>query len=300
LLGLTEKYIYDLQAKHEASRGQLPTNQIAEKTVLNLISQDRQAHGRKDVMIRWAMTMIARALWEIVRKKFTDAAWVLVTDSKPGDEDYVPINFIINEQEYQALLYQMMDVDAEEIELMDQVTRAEFEKQALAYKKQFEKENEVRKEVVESFVINDEVFSAEQIDQAMRKENLDPKQFDEKYQPEHREDLVYVINDLTREAELDVIFDIDFNYEADKQNRQNLAFSLGQAGYITGERVLKQIDFPDAEAAWREAVSMNQALQVGEAVVADQMLYQQVMAALQGMKPEKSEAKKTPAKGKSK
>lgn len=296
LLTLTEKYIYDLQAKHDASRGQLPTNQIAEKTVANLIQQDRQSHGRKDVMIRWAMTMVARSLWEIIRLKFTEEQWVQVTDSVRGDDDYVPINYILNEEEYKQLLTEMLGVESDE--LLGTMEAAQLQKQMVEFRKQFEKENEVRKEVVTSFVIEGVIMKQEEVDVMMRKEDLEPEEFEEKYHPEQRDDTVYVINDLTRDAELDVVFDIDFNYEADKQTRQNMAFALFDRAVLRGDRLLKDVDYPDPDAAWKESVEQNQILQLGQAIVDNQPLYQQVMAVLNGQPA--APAAKTAPKAKAK
>jgi hypothetical protein len=280
LLQQTEKYMYDIQAKHGPSRGELPTQQIAEKTITNLIAQDRQSHGRKDVCIRWGMTEAARLIYQVMRLKYTEEHWALLTDAKPGDPEYVPINTMVTEGEYKALLMQLLDINPEEFTTPQEL--AQINKYVTAYQKQFQKENEVRKVPFTAIRIQDKEYDQAQVDEMVKKSGLSEEEFINLYSPEEVPHTIYVINDITRNADLDIIFDIDFNYERDRQFRINQAFALFDRGTITPERLMKDIEYAEAATAAKEGAEWNQLCNLGKAVTENPELYQQVMVALQG------------------
>jgi len=280
LLQQTEKYIYDLQAKHGPSRGELPTQQIAEKTVLSLIAQDRQSHGRKDITIKWAMTQAARLAYHIMRLKYTEEHWALLTDAKPGDPQYVPINTMVTETEYKDLLYRILDLPIDQFSTPDDL--AEANKYVAQYRKQFERENEVRKIPFSTIRIADQEFDQAQVDEMVRKSGLTEDDFIQKFRPQEVPHVIYSINDISRDADLDIVFDIDFNYERDRQYRINQAFALFDRQCTTPERLMRDIEYPDAETAAKEGTAWHQLYNLGKAVAEDPKVYQQVMALLQG------------------
>jgi len=285
LLQQTEKFIYDAQSKHAASRGELPTRQIAQKTFSAMISQDRVSHGRKDIMIRWTMTEVAKLVYKIVAKKFTEPHWVQITD-QTGGENYIPINFTCTEQEYKGLIFKIMGLDPNDLPKDPQGQKAIADNIAKA-RKNFEDENEVRTESHMAYEVaakQEGVAPRTIIDTDMpmvlEKAKMTMEDFQAIYQPTERPFKLYFINDMTQNPDIDIIYDVDFDSENEKQYRENRAFTLFKEHVITAERLLKDIEYPDASQAVKESDQANQLMSIGKAVANNPQIYQAVMAML--------------------
>lgn len=273
LLQLAEKFIYDLSSKHAASRGELPTQQIAERTVNMLIAQDRQSHGRKDVTIRWTMTQLAKIFYRIAVENFTEEHWVRLTDQKVGDPEFVPINFRLTESEYQDLIIAMMGID---MKMLKQMSTTPEGKNALRdaqaavarFVADFERTNEVERVPDISYRLADNrVLNQEQMSAELKQLNLNIEQYKNQYGFEEIQNVIVVINDMSSDPDVDIRYDIDFNFEQDRVARHNRALLLKQNGAITNRRLLQELEFPDAEQAAREAEEENQVLMLAKQIV---------------------------------
>lgn len=290
LLQLAEKFIYDLSAKHAASRGELPTQQIAERTVNMLIAQDRQSHGRKDVTIRWTMTQIAKIFYRIAAENFTEEHWVRLTDQKVGDPEFVPINFRLTEEEYQDFILSVMGVDMKAVESAATTPEGrealqEARAAVARFVADFERTNEVQRIPDISYKLSDgRVLNGEQMQEELKKLKIDFEQYKARYGAQEVQNTLVVINDLSSDPDVDVRYEIDFNFEQDRVARQNRALTLAQMGAITPRRLLHELEFPDADEAAREAEAFNQALALGKQIIEDQELYAQVLTVMNGLR----------------
>jgi hypothetical protein len=281
LFSMVEKALDDVQSQHGLSKGEMPRERLAEKTVNLLIQQDRTSHGRKDIMIRWTLTKLGKLMFKIITSKFTESHWAITTDANAGDTNYTPINQIVNDVEYLHLLASMVGIELTPD--MDEQQLMQADQQIQAYRKTFEKENEVVKRPVAVYTIEGKQFTQEQYDEFVKQSGMAPEEFQQKYRVQQSQANVYVINDINKDVDVDVIYEVDFNYERDREMKVNRAFMLYDRHIITGDRVLGDLDYPDADEAWGEAVKQNQALQLGNEIVANPQLYQMVMSAMQAL-----------------
>jgi hypothetical protein len=85
---------------------------------------------------------------------------------------------------------------------------------------------------------------------------------------------------MTKDADLDLVYDVDFNADRDKELRANRALQLAGMGKLTTKRLLIDLDYPDADSVAAEADQMNSALQLGTQVMNTPDLYALVQQAL--------------------
>lgn len=281
LFGMVEKALDDVQSQHGLSRGDMPRERLAEKTVNLLIQQDRASHGRKDIMIRWTLTRLAKLMFKIIQTKFSESHWARVMDTQRGDPQYIPVNQILTESEYLQMLAQMAGVeltpDTQGQDLMD------ANDQIKQFRKQFESENDVTKVPQPVHDINGQRFSDADYQKGIQKSGMDPAEYDQANGVEHSSINVYVINPIDKNADMHVVYEVDFNYDRDKEMKTNRAFALFDRQVITGKRLLNDLDYPDADDAWDEAMKQNQAMNLGMQIVSNPQLYQMVMQAAQAL-----------------
>lgn len=292
LVQMVDGYISDMQSRHPASMGEMPSKSVAKETVNLLVAQDRQAHGRKDSTIRYAMTNMARVITKMIFKKFTEEHWAKLTDSKKGDTDYTPVNVMASQEEYNQLLLSMMGVDSE-------VPRNDQENAALLqsleqFRQKFESENEVKRKVANVWFVPDGKggglqYSDRQLVQAAQDLGISIDEFKYLYNPQQTQELIYVINDISDDLDIDLIYDIDFDFERDRQVRQNQAMYAAGQGWIVPKRALEIIEFPDADQASEEADKRNEMLQLGAQIASNPQamaLIRQLFAQQQGQTQE--------------
>ena len=285
LLDKTEKYIYDAQSKHAASRGELPTRQIAQKTFSAMISQDKISHGRKDIMIQWTMTEVAKLVYKIVAKKFTEPHWARIED-RSGAEDYIPINFICTEKEYNGLILKIMGLDPEQMPQDPKQLQAIMQN-IQKVRKDFEDNNVVQVEKHMAYEVGGgapgsqpRTISDVELPGVLEKAQMNEADFKALYQPTEKPYKLYIVNDMTQNPDTDIIYDVDFDSENEKQYREQRAFGLFDRKIITGERLMKDIEYPNAEEAAKESDKANQLIALGKSVASNPQLYQSVMKAL--------------------
>jgi len=263
LLQMTEKFIYDMQARHDATRGQVKSRHIARATMDMLLAQDRQSHGRKDVMIHWALTQMAKVIWRIIVLKYRHNHWLPVR-LENGKDTFYPVNFTGSIQQYDQLILQTMGVTQLP---EDPQQQAQLMQQMAIVKTQFEKENSVIYDNAPVWVIGDTIVPPDQLQEVFAASGLDEKGFMEKFQP-RQETMPYVmVNMLAIDPDLQIKVDVDFDFERDKQMRQNRALILQARQIITPLRTLRDLDYPDPEDANKEAEEHNQLLQWGKLIV---------------------------------
>lgn len=281
LFGLIGSALDDTQSQHDLSKGIMPKERLAAQTVNMIISQDRKGHGLKDEMINWTFTQVGRLIMKIIQKKWTEKFWIQVTDSSKKDPDFVPVNLVLNEREYFDLIMELAGVQIEGGE--DEEMMMQKEQVAMQYQQKFEREQEVQMVPQKLYVFNNQDGSVSKLREdelvdVYAANNMTPEEFMNTYRPVVETLPVYVVNNLNREnSDLDLVWSIDFNAERDKQVKTNMAFANFDRGVITGLELLKQQEYPGAEAAWAEAQKANEVVRVGEMVIGNPELYKQIM-----------------------
>jgi hypothetical protein len=271
--------IQDVQSQHPLSRGEMPKERLARETVNLLIQQDRKSHGRMDVTLRWTLTMLAKKMYSIIATKYTDSHWAKINESPKSDPDYVPVNFFLNENEYNQLMLEIMGAQPtgqetpEELQIIQQALEAQ--------RRKFESVNEVRKTVQKVYTIKKQKYSEDEVFAILKESHLTMAEFKVKYDPQVEDVPVYAINDITRNPDIDLVYELDFNADTEKDMQANIALNLFDKHVIGADTLVKHLDFPDPETALLDGKRYWQAQSVGEAVVANPQLYQAVMAALQ-------------------
>lgn len=280
LVSMVDGYIQDMQSKHAASMGEMPAKKVAKETVDLLVTQDRQAHGRKDVTIRYAMTKMAKLITKMMFKKFTETHWAKLTDVGKDEPEYTPVNVIASQQEYDDLLMMMMGVDAE-------LERSKEENIALLqqledFRKKFQSENEVKTRKTPVWLISDGTnelrYTDKQLKEAADTLGISVEEFIYLYSAKKVIEVFYIINDISGEPDIDLVYDVDFDYERDRQVRQNQAMYAAGQGWILPKRALNMIEFPDAEAAVEEADKRNEMLQMAEMIAGNPQAMEMVRA----------------------
>jgi hypothetical protein len=300
LYGMVQGAIDEVQSSHALSRGEMPRERLATATVNMLISRDRVSHGRKDVMVRWTMTKISQILYKIISKKSTEEDWVKVTDENKADPEYVPINFTVNDQEYNQLMLEMLGIQITPEMEQNQQFMMELQQKVKEARYRFEMDNEVKRHELVQYKVNGQILTPEQLKGAIEQSGMTPEQFQQEVAVEEIPTVIFDINDMTQDADLDLVYDVDFNADRDKELRANRALQLAGMGKLTTKRLLIDLDYPDADSVAMEADQMNQVLQMGNTVMENPDLYalvQQALAVLQtggSIKPE--EKKKEGAK----
>lgn len=272
----------DIQSQHGLSKGEMPKERLAKETVQLLLSQDRKSHGRKEVMVRWTLTELANVLVKVIQNKWTEEHWARTTDVRKGDDEYTPINMRLTEEEYAQLI-----MDIAHVPMLPNPTpqqKDQIDQIMMQAKLKFESENEVRRETQRLWQIQQGeqvvTLSEDQLDERWQQAGLTPEQGKEQDNPAPFDVVTYVVNDITQDPNVDVVMDIDFNHERDRQLKYNKATMALQMGAITPLRWLKDVEYEDADTAWAEAKKYNEALKVGEAIVSNPEAYKRAMQML--------------------
>lgn len=296
LFGLIGNALDDTQSQHDLSKGIMPKERLAAQTVNTIISQDRKGHGLKDEMINWTFSQVGRLIMKIIQAKWTEKFWVQITDAGKKDPDYVPVNLILTEQEYFELMMELAGVQIEGGETPEEMMAKE---QAVnQFQSKFEREQEVQMRIEKIYEFDGQKFSEDQLSELYVANHMTPEEFLTTYRPTVTNIPVYVINNLNREnADLDLVWSIDFNADRDKQVRTGMAFQNFDRGVITGLELLKAQEYPNAEAAWAEAQKANEVVRVGEMVIGNPQLYDMIMNAAQSLQNAQGGEKKTKGGG---
>jgi len=318
------QWIQDSISKHSASTGELPANQVAEATVKTLIARDRTAHGRKDVMLEWTLTMMARLFAKIICKFDTEPSFFPLMDMSSSSRNYIPINHVWTEDEYITNLAQINGLQVPQAPPIDSVPekfrqgiadqyqqqQAQFEQQMWILRQKFEQENDVKPEIVDGYVTADgsqftEQDLADAKEQVMQEKGYTEEEFFALYKPQSAQIKVYMVNILDEDLDLSLRVSIDSDFASDPQYIANRAMALMQMQPPAMSRVdgLRDMKVPDAENIVARADEENKAIQlakeISQAAEADPTIIEQIVALMnagQGqMKSTNGQAKKQPA-----
>lgn len=264
LIPWTIAWIQDAASKHSASMGELPAKQIAKETVASLMAKDRQSQGRKDVMINYALTTLATLITQMICVYDTEPEFMSLRNSKPGQPNFVPINQKWSESEYLLKLTELSGMEVPEEG--DEQANGQFEENLLAFKAQFEKENDVRTTIVDGYRIGVNDFTVEETADLLKQSEMSKEEFARIYKPVPSQFTVYLINDLTQPIDLIVRYEIDQDFENDPQYRQNRAIMLNAKNSMSRLDMLKAMDMPAPEELIQNADSENQAMMLAKQI----------------------------------
>lgn len=284
LYSMIQSGIEEVQSSHALSKGEMPKERLAAATVNMLIARDRVSHGRKDVMVKWTMTRVAQILYKIIAVKSTEEDWVKVTDNNKTDPEYVPINFTVNDAEYNQLLMEMLGIQITLDMEKNAQFMAELQQRMQSARYKFEQDNEVTPHQVKMYKVQGQFLTPEQFKSAVEQSGVPLEQFIEEQKAEEIPTVIYSINDMTSDADLDLVYDVDFNADRDKELKANRALELFARGALTTKRLLVDLEYPDADTVAAEADERNQALQMGTQILQTPDLYALVTQAIQAIK----------------
>lgn len=265
-------WIQDTASKHKASMGELPTRQIAHDTVQTLISKDRQAQGRKDVMIRYTLTQLAMLLVKFIKLYDTEPDFTRLRDEQPGKPDYIPVNQQWSESEYIANLAEMNNM------MLPQTGADEeaFWTQMAEIRRTFEADNDVKIEKRIMFTIDDHLLSPEELEEMIETSEYSELEFFSLYTPEETEVDIYHVNSLGHDVNLNILYDIDDDYKNDPEFKSNRALLLNSRGAMSRLDMLKEMDVANAEELIKNVDSENQALALAKEIASDPELMEAV------------------------
>jgi hypothetical protein len=279
------QWIQDSVSKHSASMGQLPANQVATDTVRALQQRDRIAHGRKDVMLEWTLTEIARLFARIICKFDSEPDFFPLMDTAPGKANYIPINQVWTEDEYVANLAQMAGLQVPQVPTLDgipdqyrqnamqsyQEQTAQFEQQMWQLRQSFESQNDVKVEQVPGYVTADGAqYEASDflniMAQAMQERGMTQEEFIALYKPQETQVQVFVVNKLDEDINLSVIAQVDSDMTSDPEYIANRAAMLNERQAYSRVDMLKDMKVPDPEGHVQRANDENQMIQIAQQV----------------------------------
>jgi hypothetical protein len=276
-------WIQDSAMKHAASMGELPAKQIAKETVQTLISKDRQAHSRKDVTIRWALTQYAKLMVSMIKLFDDEPDFIEVRDAAVGSFDYIPINQTWSEDEYMVNLMEMANVPEPQTEEEAQ----QFNEIMMKLRREFEMNNQVEEFVVDGFTFPDRgiTLTAMELSQMIEGSGLTMKQFFELYDPQPAEVTMYKVNHLHGEdVDLNIRYEISTDFKESEEFRMNLAAYLRGQGLYSGIDLLKDYGVEDAEEKYERAMNESQAMALVKEISADPQIFQAVIEFIESLK----------------
>lgn len=276
LIGFVLTWIQESVSRHPATTGDLPAKQVAKETVQTLIAKDRQAHGRKDIMIRLCLTDIARLLVQMINKYDTENDWIEIESATKGDPDYIPINQMWTEEEFKHQLVDLYGINLPQPDEYSspeetQAADKQFSMALAAAEKEFRKSNHIQVVKMDGFMIKEQEFTLEDVIGMIRSSGMSPQDFDKVYKPEPlKEPLTrYKINHLGQDIDFNIIFEVDVDYENNKEFRSNRALLEHSKGAISREDLLIKLGEPDAKELVERADAENQVIQLAKQVASD-------------------------------
>lgn len=277
LIQFIQSAIAEIRSLPAVSRGELPAKQVATDTVTALLQSASISHGRKDMMIRWFLTEVARVRYKIMASTWTTAAQVRVTDVKPGSPEFIPINYYLDEAGYQKLLIEMSGIQ------IDPNTGLTPEQQGYiaTVKRNFERENEVEVKTVpfHKYGNEEQLYDDEQHANNIMQSGMTPTEFAAR--PGKESVIVpqtfYVINKIDPDIDLDVKYDVDFDAEQTKSRNQAIELNLLDRGGIGMLDVMKDLEISDAEGKYRRSTEQNEGFKIAERLKSDPQ-YAQALA----------------------
>jgi hypothetical protein len=285
VLNTVQGWLQDVSNQHAATEGQIPSRQIAEETVKLLVQQDRKSHGRKDVTVRFALTQYARLISEMVTQFATDEDMVEVSDAAPGSPNYIPLNKLLTETAYKAMIADIYDIqlpqpptDDMQVDPMQYQMQVQQAMQALEQaQKGFEKENDVKRRKGTGWNVEGEEMTDDEVARLMADSKTSPEEFAEELDVRNQPITMYAVNMINeRKLDLNVRFEINTDFQADLEYRTNKAIMLRKMGMLSSLDFMKEMDEPNATEKVENAQKENQTLELAKELAANPQMMQAV------------------------
>ncbi len=285
LIGLITSWINDTSNIHEVSKGEMPGgySRVAKETIQALISKDRQAHGRKDIMIDACLTTVTKRAVAAILRFDTDEDWIPIRDVRSRFE-FIPINkHIQGKEQYIQMLYQLAGID-EPANLQD---AAEVQQVTGQLVKAFESENRVEVSPMQpGWKSQDGKYLTNQqlVDMAATEQQTDKPDnalFVQKHALEQSEFETYHINILSPDVNVSVRYGIQTDFANDPQYKANLALLLHDKGLYDRKETLEDLGKENAQEILDRVDKENQAMMLAKQLNNNPQLMQQVKAAIQ-------------------
>lgn len=275
-------WIQDVTNKHSASMGEMPAAQVAKETVQTLISKDRQAHGRKDVMLRYTLTRIAQCLAKFIQQMDDQPDYFESVDARPSGLKYIPINQRWTEQEYLFKIAEMYEIPPPPPELaQDPAVIEQYMAKIDELRMKFEEENDVQRTTKPGFVVNGEQYTPEKMRKLLSEMMLSTiEELQAVADVQAGPITVLVVNDLTQDANLKIVYSVDDDYENDKQFQANRALMLNERGSMSRLDMLKGMGIQNAEQLIENADAEQEAIAIGKAIASNPQMLAYVKALL--------------------
>lgn len=116
-LQIAEQSIKDQTVYHDSLEGEYPKDKLSGVAIQRLQERNQAAHMTKPQNIEWAISTMAKGIYEVIAREFTGEHW-----AKLGGEKKIPINTVMTMAEFAQFLqryYPGMDVE---------IATTEFEK----------------------------------------------------------------------------------------------------------------------------------------------------------------------------
>lgn len=273
-------WIQDSASKHSASMGELPAKQIAKETVQTLIAKDRQSHGRKDVMLKYALTRLAQAIVRLINLMESEPGYFHCVDPNPSTLGYVPINQTWTEQEYLAAIAALSKLPPPRSP--DEL--AAFQQQLSVIREKFEEVNDVRSGMSPGYLIEHsggiKEVTLDGLQKILEQSNLTPDEFTQIYNVQATMVKVYKVNDITQDVDFVVTYGIDDDHENDPTFKANKALMSQQRGAMSRVDMMKELGYLNAEQIVDRADQEQQIIGIAKALAANPELMQYVQQLL--------------------
>jgi len=277
-------WIQDVSAKHAASMGEMPSAQVAKETVQTLISKDRQSHGRKDVMLRYTMTMIAQCIAGFLNIMDDEPGFFHSVDPKGSGMKYIPINQTWTEQEYMFNLADLFELPPPQ----DDIEMQQYFEAIQQVRTLFEKENDVKAKTTPGFIVNEEEYSPDKMRKLLEKSLMTIEELQQVAQVQATEIKLYVVNDMTQDVNLKITYGVDNDDESDPKFIANRALMLNERQSMSRTDMLKDMGVQNPEQLIENADTEIQALNLAKAIASNPEIEAYVTQLLQSPEMQKS------------
>lgn len=261
-------WIQDTASKHSASMGELPSKQVAKETVQTLIAKDRQSHGRKDVMLKYTLTQLARAIVRLVNVMEDQPDFFAAVDPRPGDFEYIPMNQTWTEDQYSAELAKLAKMPPPTTPEEAQMFMEALPK----IRRKFEESNDVRPTTMAGFIVQGLQVTPAQLRVLIENSQLSSEEFNNAWQPMASMITIYKVNTMNQDVDFKVVYGIDDDYENDKQFQANRALMLNERGAMSKLDMLREMRIINPEQIVENADEENQMIQLAKVIGSDPQL----------------------------
>lgn len=267
LLNFVKQTISEIRSLPSVSRGELPAKQISGQTVEALMVSALSAHGRKDVMINYFLTEMAKARYRIIVQEWSEQDWVRIVDADPGQPSFIPINMKLDEKGYYKLLAELAGVDVN-LPVTQQVPD-EMAMRVEEFRKKFEVENDVEIKTTGTHVYDGISRTDDEYVADIKASGMTPDQFVAAKEVQTQTTKTIVINQLNPDIDVDIVYAVDFDTERTRQRREAIALNLADRQWLSPVDAMNEIEVEDAEGKYQRAIDSSQILSIAQKLSKD-------------------------------